>query len=174
MSAVDRIQAVVQAALDDTETEVVDVEVTPGLLRISVDCPGGIDLDALGEASRAISAALDISDPMPGRYTLEVGSPGLERPLRTPEHFQRFVGSMIAVKTKPGSAGLRRAQGRLEAADDKGITMTSPDLGHEPLRLTYDDIDKARTVFEWGTGAPSGLRSAPAKRKPSTKKAAIS
>ncbi|MHB1485942.1 MAG: ribosome maturation factor RimP [Acidimicrobiales bacterium] len=174
MSVADRVQVVAQAALSDTDTEIVDVEVTSGLLRISVDRPGGIDLDAVGEASRAISAGLDADDPMPGRYTLEVGSPGLERPLRTPEHFQRFVGSSITVKTKPGSTGPRRAQGRLEAADDNGITLVSPDLPEGSLQLTYGDIDKARTLFEWGPGEPSGSRSPHAKRKPSTKKAAIS
>lgn len=173
MSVADRVQALAQAALSGTDTEVTDVEVTSSMLRISVDRPGGIDLDAVGEASRVISAALDVNDPMPARYTLEVTSPGLERALRKPEHFQRFIGSSITVKAKPASNGPRRAQGRLEAADDLGITLVSPDLPGGSLRLAYDDIDKARTVFEWGPGEPSGSRSPSAKRKPSTKKASI-
>ena len=77
-----------------------------------------------------------------GRYTLEVSSPGVERPLRTPEHFRRFVGTSVAVKTRPDVEGDRRLEGTLEAADDEGVVVAG-------RRLAYDDIEKARTVFVW-------------------------
>jgi len=89
-----------------------------------------------------VSDALDRADPVPGHYTLEVSSPGLERPLRTPIHFQRFVGSTVAVKTRPEVEGDRRVEGTLEAADDEGFVVAG-------RRLAYDDVEKARTVFVW-------------------------
>ncbi len=88
---------------------------------MTVDRPGGVDLDALAEANRAVSRALDELDPFPGRYTLEVSSPGLERRLRTPAHFARAVGETVTVRTLPGTAAVRRVRGVLAAADDDGV-----------------------------------------------------
>ena len=93
---------------------------TGGTLRVTVDRQGGVDLEAIASATRMISRELDHADPLPGRYTLEVSSPGLERPLRTPEHFQRAVGDTLAVRTQPDVDGDRRVQGVLAAADDDG------------------------------------------------------
>ncbi|MGB7053440.1 MAG: ribosome maturation factor RimP [Acidimicrobiales bacterium] len=143
--------------------ELVDVERRGAVLAVTVDRPGGADLDALTDANRAVSRALDELDPIPGRYSLEVSSPGLERPLRTPAHFARAVGETITVKTRPQVPGERRRRGRLAAADDKGF-----ELDEEPaedasdggtVRFLYSDIDRARTVFEWGP-ATAGERRA--------------
>jgi ribosome maturation factor RimP len=143
--------------------ELVDVERRGAVLAVTVDRPGGADLDALTDANRAVSRALDELDPIPGRYSLEVSSPGLERPLRTPAHFARAVGETITVKTRPQVPGERRRRGRLAAADDEGF-----ELDEEPaegatdggtVRLLYTDIDRARTVFEWGP-ATAGERRA--------------
>src|SRR5205807_6637758 len=101
------------------------------------------DIDAISEAATAVSAVLDEHDPVPAKYTLEVSSPGLERPLRTPAHFRRFVGTTVSVRTQPEVDGDRRVQGTLESADDNGITVAG-------RRLTYAQIERARTVFEWG------------------------
>ena len=68
---------------------------------------------------------LDVHDPIPGQYTLEVSSPGLERPLRTPAHFLRAVGQQVAVRTHPGVEGERRVTGLLTSADDSGIVITT-------------------------------------------------
>lgn len=132
--------------LDDVE--VFDLEVRPGLVRVLLDRPGGVDVETLARANRLISASLDGADPVPGRYTLEVSSPGLERRLRTPEHFRRYVGETVKVKTRPGTPGDRRVAGRLVAADEGGITL-APD-GGEQRRLSYGDLESASTVFEWG------------------------
>ena len=100
---------------------------------------------------------LDELDPIPGRYTLEVSSPGVERTLRTPAHFVRAIGETVTVKTRPQVPGERRRRGVLVAADDDGLTLDvdgGPDGG---IRLSYSDIDKARTVFVWGPeGGPRG------------------
>src|SRR5687768_6886659 len=74
-----------------------DVEHTGGSLRVLVDRDGGVDVDTLTEATRAVSHLLDELDPIGGHYTLEVSSPGLERPLRTAAHFRRAVGAEVTV-----------------------------------------------------------------------------
>src|SRR5437016_5869544 len=114
-----RVHDVIESVLSTSGLELVDIQVGAGLVRVTVDRPGGIDLEALSDSNRAISAALDRDDPIPGgSYTLEVTSPGVERPLRTPEQFQRFVGTEVSVRTRPGTDGERRVAGRLADADD--------------------------------------------------------
>src|SRR5579862_3302664 len=129
--------------------DLVDVELSASTVRVTVDRAGGIDLDGLAAANRAVSSVLDRVDPIPGRYTLEVTSPGLERRLRTPEHFQKALGTEIALRTVPGTEP-RRVHGELRAVDDEGIVVfgTEPALGE--VRVAYRDIDRARTVFSWG------------------------
>jgi ribosome maturation factor RimP len=139
--------------------ELVDLELRPGIVRVTVDRPGGIDLEGLASANRAVSAALDEIDPLPGRYTLEVSSPGVERRLRTPEQFGRAVGEMVSVRTLPGSGDVRRTQGKLSAADQEGFVLECSDAPGGSLRIAYDDVERARTVFEWGAKpAPSPSR----------------
>ena len=104
--------------------------------------PEGIDLEAVTEATRVVNTVLDSNDLLGSQTTLEVSSPGIERPLRTPAHFRRFVGTEVAVKLRPGTGGERRLTGALEAADDEGVVVGG-------RRLAYADIDKARTVFVW-------------------------
>ena len=83
--------------------ELVDVELGGAgghqTLRLFIDRAGGVSLDDCTLVSRAVSAALDVEDPIAGAYNLEVSSPGLDRPLRTPEHFEKFKGSKVRVKT---------------------------------------------------------------------------
>ena len=87
-----------------------DVEHAGTSIRVFVDRDGGVDLAALTAATRAVSHKLDELDPIGGHYTLEVSSPGLERPLRTPAHFSRAIGSEVSVKTVAGTDGERRQQ----------------------------------------------------------------
>jgi ribosome maturation factor RimP len=137
-----------------------DVQVGPSSVVVWVDRAGGVDLDTLAEASRVVSGVLDDRQSQPGSYTLEVSSPGLERRLRTPRHFQAAVGEELSVRTVPGS-DLRRFRGRLATADHVGIVVTGDDLPSGEVRLPYDQIERARTVFEWGSGpapSPSGAR----------------
>jgi ribosome maturation factor RimP len=131
--------------------DLIDVEHHGSELTVFVDREGGVDLDTLGEASRAVSAALDEIDPLPGRYTLAVSSPGLERRLRTPAHFARAIGETVTVRVNGGSDAVRRVSGTLEAADDEGCTLVGSDLPDGSLRIAYGEIERARTVFEWGS-----------------------
>ena len=120
--------------------DLVDVEVHGAQLTVFVDREGGVGLDELGEATRDVSAALDELDPMPGRYTLSVSSPGLERRLRTPAHFARAVGETVTVRVDAGTADVRRVTGRLAAADDTGCTLAGPEVpgGRAAHRLRPD------------------------------------
>ena len=162
MSVSDRVRDVVEAPLETSGLELVDVEHTGALLRVSVDRPGGVDLDAISDASRLVSEALDRTDVVPGRYVLEVSSPGVERPLRTPEHFRRFVGTRVAVRTRPDTEGERRVEGELEAADDEGVVVAG-------RRLAYQEIDRARTVFVWEPAAKPGKSGSGGKGKSKSK-----
>jgi ribosome maturation factor RimP len=130
--------------------DLVDVELRGAQLTVFVDREGGIGLDELGDATRDVSAALDDIDPLPGRYTLSVSSPGLERRLRTPAHFARAVGETVTIRIDAGTADVRRITGTLEGADDSGCTVSGPELPDGGMRVAYDQIERARTVFEWG------------------------
>jgi ribosome maturation factor RimP len=150
MSVADRVRSIVEPLLGEEGLECFDVEFSGGRLVVLADRPGGVDLDALTRATRTISAALDRDDPVPGgRYVLEVSSPGLERRLRTPEHFRSFVGSKVSVKTVATADGDRRVKGTLASADDESITV-------DDRRISYADIERAQTVFEWGPGPKPG------------------
>lgn len=150
----DRVRSVVEQPLSEAGFEVVDVERKGPVLAVTVDLlvgpgdqvdrEGGIDIDAVTEATRLVNALLDADDLLGAQTTLEVSSPGIERPLRTPAHFRRFVGTEVAVKLRPGTEGERRLTGALEAADDEGVVVAG-------RRLAYGDIEKARTVFVWPT-----------------------
>jgi len=152
--------------------ELVDVEVVgqgrARTLRVTVDREGGVDLDAITSATQAVSPELDQLDPFGGTYTLEVSSPGVERPLRRPAEFRRFVGTPISVKTTELVGDQRRWRGALVAADDDGIDLRPDEPGDgETVRISYDAIATARTVFEWGPAPkPGGPR--PARQSGST------
>lgn len=174
MATTDRVQDLAAPVCAADGVDLVDVELAGGVLRVTVDRPGGLDLDAISGLTRRISRLLDDDDPVPGRYTLEVSSPGLERRLRTPDHFRRAIGDLVNVRTVAGTGAGRRFRGTLVAADDEGITILTGeapadggDVGTETLR--HDQIERARTVFEWGpTPKPGGHKSP----SPSPKKAA--
>jgi ribosome maturation factor RimP len=143
--------------------DLVDIERKGAQLTVFVDRQGGVDLDELGEATRAVSAALDEIDPIPGRYTLSVSSPGLERRLRTPAHFTRAVGETITLRLHAGTDAVRRLQGTLESADESGCTVAGE-------RIAYDDIERARTVFEWVATPKPGAPKTPKRTTPTPQK----
>jgi ribosome maturation factor RimP len=150
--------------------QLVDVEQAGPTVRVVVEEPGGIGTERLAQVTQVVSRALDESDPVPGRYTLEVSSPGVERNLRTPSHFGQVVGQKVSLRDLGSTAGgSRRLVGELVAADDAGVVVRAePDrVGDEPTleRVPYDRIDKARTVFEWGPSPKPGKGSKPGTAK---------
>ena len=131
-------------------------------LAVLVDRPDGVDLDAIETATRTISAMLDTLDPMHGQYLLEVSSPGLERPLRTAEHFAGAIDEVITLKTRDESGHVQRVRGSLVSVDGAAITVRS-DSGD--LTVALDVVEQARTVFVWGPAPKPGKGSRPGRKK---------
>ncbi len=111
-----------------------------GLLRVFIDGPQGIGLDDCEKVSEQVSALLDVEDPLPGHYTLEVSSPGSDRLLNKPAHFERFAGERIKVLLKMPREGRRRFTGALSGIEGETIEM---DVDGQMVRLKLDWIEKA-------------------------------
>ena len=126
-----------------------ELEFTPrsggGLLRIYIDAPGdspnGISLDDCERVSRVVSETLDAADPIPSHYTLEVSSPGLDRVLRTREHFERFAGERVRLEMMQPVEGRKRFAGRLLGVGTSDITL---ELENGRINLPIEDIHRAR------------------------------
>jgi ribosome maturation factor RimP len=150
MGTSDDVERIAAPLLQAAGLDLVDVEIRSGNVVVTVDREGGIDLDTLASTSKTISAAIDREGiGPPSRYELEVSSPGLERRLRRPEHFRRFVGHQVSLRTLPGVDGERRLEGELVSADDHGIVVAAPELPDGCRRLPYGDIERAHTIFDW-------------------------
>lgn len=164
MGTVEKVEHVVAPVVESRGLELVDVETQSGTVRVTVDRAGGIDLDAIGSVTAAISHALDEADAVPGgRYELEVSSPGLERRLRRPEHFAAQVGARVSIKTKPGTEGERRLEGIIAAVDESGVLLEDESIPGGNRKLRYGDVERAHTIFDWkaalaGTKAPTARR----------------
>ena len=114
-----------------------------GLVRIFIDKDGGIDVDDCEAVSHQVSAILDVEDPIPSHYTLEVSSPGLDRTLTKPAHFQRFMGEDVRVKLRFPLDGRRNFKGALKSADDENIEV---EVDGESHSLPLATIESARLV----------------------------
>ena len=114
-----------------------------GLLRLFIDKDDGIDLEDCEAVSRQVSSILDVEDPLPGHYSLEVSSPGLDRTLTKPAHFQRFMGEDVRVKLRFPMDGRRNFRGALRAADEQHIEV---EVDGESFSLPLATIESARLV----------------------------
>lgn len=159
VTVLDRVRTLVSPIVADLGLELYDCEFAGGTLRVVLDTPpgspAGVDMEQLSLATRLVSRELDHADPVPGRYTLEVSSPGLERSLKRPEHFRREVGKTVSVRLHAPLDGRRRLEGLLTAADDDHIVVRS-DTGDVSIELAQ--IERARTVFVWGPAPKPGGR----------------
>jgi len=153
MALIERVHELIEPIVAAESAEIHDIEYAGGILRVLIDHEGGIDVARLRRVSRAISRLFDEVDPIPGRYTLEVSSPGLERPLRTAAHFAAAVGSEVKVKTSVEIDGRRRFLGVVESSDPEGFDIRHDGtVTHIPLA----DLSSARTTFEWGPTPKKG------------------
>lgn len=134
--------------------ELVEVEIGGAsgrqALRLFIDKPGGVSLEDCSALSRALSAALDVEDPVAGAYDLEVSSPGLDRPLRTPEHFQKFRGQKVRLKTYgpvPGCENRKTFVGTLQGYEDGQVLV---EVDGRLFRVPHAQVSKANVepVFE--------------------------
>jgi len=143
----DELLAMLEPIVERLGYEVSDLDVKlggkHGVLRVFIDKPEGIGLDDCEKVSRAISALLDVEDPLPGHYDLEVSSPGLDRKLTKPAHFQRFAGETVKVQMRFPIEGRRRFRGTLVSSDDENIAVEVDGVAHT---LPVATIDTARLV----------------------------
>ena len=146
----EKLIALAEPLLGQLGYELVDLEYAPGrahgLLRIFIDRPEGVGLDDCERVSREISALFDVEDPVPTGYTLEVSSPGLDRVLRTPAHFQRFVGQRVRLELLRARDGRRRYTGRLEALTAEGIELN---VDGAMVSVPFAEIGRARLAPLW-------------------------
>jgi ribosome maturation factor RimP len=141
----EKLIALTEPLLEQLGYELVDLEYAPGrrhaLLRVFIDRPEGVGIDDCERVSHELSALMDVEDPVPVAYTLEVSSPGLDRVLRKPAHFQRFAGERIWLELRTARDGRRRYTGRLEALNDEGIELN---VDGAIVRVPFSDIGRAR------------------------------
>ena len=140
-------QALLAPVIEDTPYELVGVESIGGgkhtVIRVYLDKPGGITIDDIAHVSHAISAVLDVQDIFKGAYTLEVSSPGLDRPLFSPIHFQQQIGQKISLKTQVPYENRHNFKGMLTKANDEGVELEVDGVIYS---FQYTNIDKARVI----------------------------
>ena len=143
----DELARLLEPTVERLGYELADLEVSlggkGGLVRIFIDKPDGIGLDDCEKVSLAVSAILDVEDPVPGNYDLEVSSPGLDRKLTKVAHFQRFIGETLKVQMRFPIEGRRRFRGTLVSVDDENIVV---EVDGDPHSLPLAVIDTARLV----------------------------
>ncbi len=139
--------------LKELDLQVLELDVTRSSLRVTVEGIDSQSLSTVEEASRRISAAIDemnLDAVFPGPFELEVSSPGLERPLKTLDHFQRFKGSLVDLKWRVSGEGSKR--GRFKVGEVDGETITFEDEAvSQKFQVRLGDIIRAKTVFVWGS-----------------------
>jgi ribosome maturation factor RimP len=148
------------AALAAAGYELVALKLVPGggtlNVRVLIDHlegRAGVSLGDCSAASKAIQSELNLDLWFPGRYVLEVSSPGVDRPLTRPEHYRRFQGEAAVVRRKTSDPARQRVKGRIAAADHEGVTLEL--VGGEAERLTYAEIESARLEMDpWPKKSP--------------------
>lgn len=147
------LQLLIEKKLAELGVELVDLEfkreVVGKVLRLFIDEPGSVDLNRCEQVSQALSSLLDEADIIKGSYFLEVSSPGLERRLTKPEHFQRFSGHKVKLQLKEKIKERKKFSGKLAAADETGIIIETQE---GKFHFNYDQIEKANLIYEFSEG----------------------
>lgn len=144
----------------DLGLECLGVEYSPaqgnGLVRVYIDAAQrAVTVDDCEAVSRQVSATLDVDDPIPGRYTLEVSSPGLDRPLYTPQQFARFIGESAKLEVNLAINGRRRFQGSIVAVSGDDVVI---EQDGQAVTIAGGNIHKARLVPDFGVQAKPGKK----------------
>ena len=146
----ERVQALLEPLVESLGYELVCLELlgsgSNALLRLYIDGPQGIGLEDCERVSREVSATMDVANPISGSYRLEVSSPGLDRPLAKPEHFQRYAGRQAKVQMRMPIEGRRRFAGRLLGLEQDEIVI---EVDGSSFRLPLEQVEKARLVPEY-------------------------
>lgn len=125
-----------------------------GLLRVYVDHPDGMTLDHCADISHALSGVLDVEDPFPGAYRLEVSSPGVERPMFRTSDFARFVGHRVRLRLYKPVARQKKFEGVIQGVDGEDITVLVDEVGE--LVFRFEEVDKANLVYEFADNSKRG------------------
>jgi len=170
-NVIDRVTGMVTPILSDLGLELYDLDFAGGVLKVTIDTPpggpSGVDIDQIALVTRLLGRELDHDEnAVPGRFTLEVSSPGLERTLRTPAHFARETGKEVNVRLREQLDGRRRVNGVLVGATGSAAVVRTEDGTEVEIPLAI--IDKARTVFVWETNPKPNAPEARAKGKKKT------
>lgn len=154
----EQLEPMVASAVRDTGLELEELDIAPAgrrrLVKVIVDTPDGaaLDLDAVAEVSRAVSAALDDADDvLGGAYTLEVSSPGVDRPLTLPRHWRRARLRLVKARMADGAELLARAGD----ADERGVTLL---VDGEPRLIGFDEIERAVVQVEFSEPPAAEIR----------------
>ncbi|HKY33421.1 MAG TPA: ribosome maturation factor RimP [Candidatus Polarisedimenticolia bacterium] len=175
-----RLRALAQDTADREGYELVDVEYGRGpsgwTVRVFLDKPGGVSLEDCGRFSQSFGTLLEVEDPIPHHFNLEVSSPGLDRPLRKQSDFQAAVGRLVKVTTARPLSGQRHFTGRLTAAGEAPGAHASAaplllrvlDEAGTEHAIPAEAVERAHIVYEWpelsGQVAGKGRRSGKKKR----------
>jgi ribosome maturation factor RimP len=151
MGTLDEVRDLAESVAHRRSLTLWDVEMAgqPGrsVVRVFVEGEQGVDLDTVAEVSEEISRGLDERDPFQGRYTLEVSSPGLERTLRSQEHFARCIGRKAVIKTREALIPEgHRIEGTIAGATEEVVKL---DTKVGEIDVPYEQLRSARTIFEW-------------------------
>jgi ribosome maturation factor RimP len=141
----DRLISLIEPLLNQLGYELVELEFAParsrGALRIFIDRPEGIGISDCERVSREVSALMDVEDPIPTAYSLEVSSPGDDRVLRTPAHFERFKGSRVLIELVAPRDGRRRYTGMLQEVSAAAVAL---EVDRQRVDVPFGEIAKAR------------------------------
>ncbi len=141
----ERLIALIEPLTGRLGYELVDLEHSAGrgsaVVRLYIDQAQGVGIEDCERVSREVSALLDVEDPIPTAYTLEVSSPGFDRVLRTPGHFARFVGARVFLELRAPREGRRRYTGTLLGADASGVEL---EVDGTRVAVPYEEMAKAR------------------------------
>ena len=153
----EQLLGLLEPAIEALGYELSDVEMNlehgRGLIRLFIDRDDGITLEDCAKVSHQVSGVLDVEDPIAGDYNLEVSSPGADRKLVKPEHFDRFAGSMVKVRLKRLVDGRRRLKGQLLGRDGERIQVR---LDGKDVSVAMTEIEVARVVPDWNEFVRAG------------------
>lgn len=151
----EQVRRLVEPAIEGMGYELAELECRlghgRGLLRLFIDKDDGITLEDCEQVSRQVAALLDVEDPIPGDYNLEVSSPGLDRRLVKPAHFDRFAGCEVKVRLRRMIDQRRRLSGKLLARDGSNVLIQ---VDGDTVSVQMDEIDVARLVPDLKAQAP--------------------
>nr|WP_301334311.1 ribosome maturation factor RimP [Solimonas sp. SE-A11] len=146
----ERLVQMLEPVVESMGYELVLLEYSPNshnaLLRLFIDSANGIGLEDCEKVSREVAAQLDVEDPISTQYSLEVSSPGLDRPLVKPAHFERFMNEQARIQLLAPKSGRRRFIGWIRAASDKSVTLET-DQGR--VDIEYSEMERARLVPDY-------------------------